>query len=113
MPLSLLLDSNILSKIVHPVRGHDPMTATVGRLLQDVRFRIYVPEIIDYELRRKLLHLAHHPHQARRWTRESLHYLDRLVAAGYIPLTTETMRLAASFWADSRARGQSRDSVDS
>jgi predicted nucleic acid-binding protein len=113
MPLPLLLDSNILSKIVHPVREHDLMTVTVGRLLQDSRFKIYVPEIIDYELRRKLLHLAQHPHQARRWARESLYYLDRLVATGYVPLTTETMRLAASLWADSRARGQSRSSIAS
>ncbi|HKI03906.1 MAG TPA: PIN domain-containing protein [Thermoanaerobaculia bacterium] len=113
MPLPLLLDSNILSKIVHPVREHDPIVVTVTRLLQDLRYEIYVPEIVDYELRRKLLHLSQHPHQARRWARESLHYLDKLVAAGYVPLTTETMRLAAWLWADSRARGQSRGPDDS
>jgi predicted nucleic acid-binding protein len=110
MPLPLLLDSNILSKIVHPVREHDLISATVGWLLQDSRFKIYIAEIIDYELRRKLLHLSRHPYQARKWARESLHYLDRLVAAGYVPLTTETMRLAAQLWADSRMRGRSRDS---
>ena len=113
MPLPIFLDGNILSKIVHPIREQDLITATVGRLFQDVRFKVYVPEIIDYELRRKLLHLTQRPHQARRWAKESLNYLDRLVAEGYVPLTTETMRLAAQLWADSRLRGQLRSSEDS
>ncbi len=32
---------------------------------------------------------------------------------GYTPLTTETMRLAASIWAQSRGKGQSRAPEDS
>jgi predicted nucleic acid-binding protein len=109
MPLPLLLDSNILGKVVHPERGDEPITITVGGLLEDPRFSIYVPEIADYELRRKLLHLSQHPHQARKWARESLRFLDALVARGYVALTTEAMRLAAKLWAESRIRGRSRD----
>lgn len=112
MSVPIFLDGNVLSKILRPVKGQDPIAATISRLLQDVRFKIYVPEIIDYELRRKLLHLSQHPHHARKWARESLHYLDQFVAEGYVPLTTETMRLAARLWADSRARGQLRGSED-
>ena len=112
MPLPIFLDSNVLSKLVLPLKEQDPITVAVDRLLDDIRFKVYVPEIIDYEFRRKLLHLTQHPHQARRWAKESLNYLDRLVAEGYVPLTTETMRLAAQLWADSRLRGQLRSSED-
>lgn len=112
MPLPIFLDSNVLSKLVLPLKEQDPITAAVDRLFDDIRFKVYVPEIIDYEFRRKLLHLSRRPHQARRWAKESLNYLDRLVAEGYVPLTTGTMRLAAQLWADSRLRGQLRSSED-
>ena len=39
---------------------------------------------------------------------EALTNLDELVSVGYIPLTTETMRLAAALWAQTRAEGQLR-----
>jgi predicted nucleic acid-binding protein len=114
MPLPLLLDSNILSQIVRPtVEENRPVVTTIARLLRDVRFRVYVPEIIDYELRRKLLHLAQRPHQSRKWAQEALTVLDRLVLTGYLPLTTETMRLAARTWAQTRAHGLSRGPEDS
>src|SRR3954454_9781780 len=83
MPRPLLLDSNILSQIVQPTAEENrPVVTTVVRLLRDTRFRVYVPEIIDYELRRKLLHLAQRPHQARKWAQEALIVLDQLVLTG-------------------------------
>ena len=39
--------------------------------------------------------------------------LDRLVLTGYIPITTETMRLAANIWAQTRSKGQSRGPEES
>jgi predicted nucleic acid-binding protein len=62
---------------------------------------VYVPEIADYELRRKLLHLGHAASVAR---------LDRFNAAWparYVPITTAIMRLAADLWAQARRTGQS------
>jgi predicted nucleic acid-binding protein len=113
MPLPLLLDSNILSKIVRPaLEEHRPVVVTIQRLLQDLRFEICVPEIVDYELRRKLLHLTQRPHQARRWAQEALLALDRLTSLAYVPITTDTMKLAASIWAHTRAQGQSRSPED-
>lgn len=83
-------------------------------LLRDRRFKVCVPEIVDYELRRKLLHLAHHPHHSRKWAKSSLVSLDQFaIARGYFPLTTETMKLAAQLWAGSRSQGQVRASEDS
>ena len=113
MPLPLLLDSSILGQIVQPtVEENRPVVTTIARLFRDVRFRIYFPEIVDYELRRKLLHLAQRPHQARKWAKEALKVLDRLISTDYIPITTETMRLAAKLWAQTRVNGLSRGPED-
>jgi predicted nucleic acid-binding protein len=114
MPSPLLLDSNILSKVVHPsVEEHRPVAAVIQRLLEDDRFEVLVPEITDYELRRKLLHIGYRPHQGRKWAREALINLDQMVSLRYLPLTTETMKLAASLWAQTRFEGRLRGPEES
>jgi len=111
MILPLLLDTNILGQLVQPVAEKNrPVVTIMRRLFRDDRYQICFPEIVDYELRRKLLHLAHHPHQARKWAREALKNLDQLVSTDYIPITTETMRLAAQLWAQTRIDGLPRGS---
>jgi hypothetical protein len=58
----------------------------------------FVPEITDYELRRELLRVN---------SQNALSRLDGICSAlGYLPLNTETMRLAAKFWADARNEGR-------
>lgn len=114
MPLPLLLDSNILARVVRSdVDENRPVTAAIFRLQKDPEFRVSVPEIVDYELRRKLTHLAYQRHHERKWAREALVNLDELVSMGYTPLTTEAMRLAARIWAQTRSEGQSRAPEDS
>ncbi|HEX4959762.1 MAG TPA: PIN domain-containing protein [Thermoanaerobaculia bacterium] len=109
MPRLLLLDSNVLSKVVRPdLDENRPVAATINHLAADSHFEICVPEIIDYELRRKLLHLTHRPHHPRKWAQDALVLLDRWVALSYAALTTETMRLAAKIWAQTRAKGELR-----
>lgn len=106
MPLPLLLDSNILSRLVRPDIGENqPFIAAVSSLIEDERFEPCVPEIIDYEMRRKLLHVGHHRHQGKKWALKALFNLDRMAALGYVPLTTDAMRLAAEIWAQTRADG--------
>jgi predicted nucleic acid-binding protein len=113
MPLPLLLDSNILAKILRPdLDENKPVAVAILHLQEDPRFQVFIPEIVDYELRRKLLHLGHRPHQGRKWAREALVDLDELVSLGYVPLTTETMRLAARIWAQTRSAGQLRGPED-
>lgn len=113
MTLPLLLDSNILGQLVQPVATQNRSVVTIiGRLFRDVRYEICFPEVVDYELRRKLLHLAQHPHQARKWAQEALKDLDQLVSKNYIPITTETMRLAAKLWAQTRISGRPRGSEE-
>ncbi|HEX7184497.1 MAG TPA: PIN domain-containing protein [Thermoanaerobaculia bacterium] len=108
MPLPLLLDSNVLARVVRPdIPDNQPIAAAVFGLLDDRSLKPCVPEIIHYELRRKLLHLGYRPHQGRRWAREALVLLEDMGGAwGYLPLTTEAMRLAAEIWAQSRIDGQ-------
>ena len=102
MPRLLLLDSNVLSKVVRPdLEENKPVSATIKHLAADSRFEICVPEIIDYELRRKLLHLTQRPHNPRKWAQEALVLLDRWV------------RLAAKIWAQTRAHGELRSSEGS
>ncbi len=58
---------------------------------------VVVPEIIDYEYRRKLLHFG----DATR-----VRALDGFSAGlTYEPLTTASMRMAASLWAEARRAG--------
>src|SRR3982751_1984962 len=113
MPQLLLLDNNILSKILRPeVQENQPVFDAISRLQGNPRLRIYVPEIVDYELRRKLLHVGYRQRQTRKWAREALSNLDDWVASGYIPLTTKALRLAADLWAQTRANGQLRGPED-
>jgi predicted nucleic acid-binding protein len=113
MPKLLLLDNNILSKILRPeVQENQPVFDAISRLQGNPQLRIFVPEIVDYELRRKLLHLGYRQRQTRKWAREALFGLDKWVSIGYIPLTTKVMRLAADIWAQTRANGQLRGPED-
>ena len=63
---------------------------------------VIIPEIADYELRRKLLHLiaknAIHP--------ESLNHLDAVAEEfTYQPIDTDVMCLAAQLWCEARLKG--------
>lgn len=113
MPQLLLLDNNILSRVLRPeLNENKPVADAISRLQGNPKLRIYVPEIIDYELRRKLLHLGYRQRQTRKWAREALFGLDKWVSIGYIPLTTKALRLAADIWAQTRASGQLRGPED-
>src|SRR6185437_5183074 len=69
-----------------------------GRACLAAGHHIYIPEVIDYELRRELLRAGKTLSVAR---------LDGLKATfRYLPITTEAMRLAAGLWAQSRRQGR-------
>lgn len=102
----LLLDSNVVSRLCHPSREENRPVADwlTGHLLRSSdSLTIYLPEIVDYEVRRGLLHVAFRSGQP---TTKSLRRLDRLSESlDYLPLTTPMMRRAASLWAEARHRG--------
>ena len=94
----ILLDTGVLGLVTHPSSKAESVECKrwFKARLQD-GFKFHVPEIADYELRRKLLHLD---------SRNAIIRLDALKSAiGYLPITTDTMLKAAEFWADARQKG--------
>jgi predicted nucleic acid-binding protein len=95
-PDRYMLDTTPLGQVCRP-RWRAENSAALDRL--DVRHReILIPEIADYELRRELI--------AQRFV-PGLEILDGLARRHrYVPLDTETMRLAAQLWASLRGNGR-------
>ena len=94
-----MLDSGPLGQLSHadPSR-HPEIKAWFDELLAS-DLSVVIPEIADFEVRRSLIL----EHRVR-----SLERLDQLaIDSGYLPITTECMRLAARLWAQSRRTGRS------
>jgi toxin FitB len=101
----ILLDAGPLGLVTHPRIEQNREAALWLRGLLNAGIPVLVPEISDYEIRRELLRVDR--------TR-SLSRLDQLARdLGYLPITTEVMRLAARFWADARKQGQPTASDES
>lgn len=103
----VLLDAGSLGLVTHPRPEANREAALWLRDLLTADTSVMVPEISDYEVRRELI-------RARRT--KGVARLDRLAAnIGYLPINTEAMRHAATFWAEARNRGQptaSDESID-
>lgn len=99
MTLCVVLDAGPLGLLTAPPRRPDARACS--HWLADLiaaRFRIVVPEITDYELRRELL---------RAGKIASVQRLDALAqATEYMPITTAVMRRAAELWAQARKQGK-------
>ena len=92
----IVLDTGPLGKIAHPRRNPE-VTAWFDHLLA-AGYRVILPEIADYEVRRELLLAG---------LTRSVQRLDRLKQViTYAPLTTDIMLRAAELWAAARRGGQ-------
>ena len=92
-----MLDSSPLSALSLPARGQTISIAQWSWACLAAGHRIYVPEVVDYELRRELL---------RAGKTASISRLDRLKTTfRYLPITTPAMLRAAQLWAASRRQG--------
>lgn len=104
---TLLLDSPLVSRLCHPARTENrPLADWLESVLREHSESVvlYLPEIVDYEVRRGLLHVAL---RSGRSTTRSLLRLDRLTETlDFLPLDTATMRRAAGLWAEARATGR-------
>ena len=93
--LHIILDSYPLSLASAPARNPDAVA--VADWTEDclaAGHQIYIPEVIDYELRRELL---------RAGKTNSVRKLDGLKAfMNFLPITSAAMLLAADLWAASR-----------
>jgi predicted nucleic acid-binding protein len=95
----ILLDAGPLSLISNPKESGLALQCNQwlqALLLND--YRVLVPEITDYEVRRELL---------RANKVKGIQRLNSVkTALGYIPITTEIMLQAAQLWAIARNQGQ-------
>ena len=97
--MNLVLDAGVLSRLCHP---NPTQAASIWIRIEQLRTMhpgasFYIPEIADFEVRRKLLHM-HKKH--------SLAHLDKLGETfTYLCIDTPTMRRAAAIWADARRHG--------
>lgn len=93
----VLLDSGPLGEVTHPQsQKRTPIREWMLGLL-DAGAYPRLPEIVDYEHRRTLLHREAHRQVER---------LDEFKQVfGYEPLTTEVMLKAAEIWAEARKQG--------
>ncbi|BAU09980.1 hypothetical protein LEP3755_04570 [Leptolyngbya sp. NIES-3755] len=95
----ILLDAGPLGMAIHPkAKGISLDCQQWLKALLQRGERVGIPEIADYEVRRELL---------RAGLVRSLRRLDELEQMlEYIPIQTDTMLQAATFWADVRRSGQ-------
>lgn len=98
MTRHILLDSSPLGDLSNPARTAAVISIAIwAASCLTAGHRIYVPEVIDYELRRELL---------RAGKTASLAKLDGLkTTLRYLPITTPAMIRAAELWAQSRRMG--------
>ena len=98
----VVFDTGVLGNLCHPKRTVAAVAEDRVRGLYDQhgdRLTIYVPEIADYELRRKLRHIG---------STSSIARLDTLNNTfRYLAITTSVMRKAADLWAEARSAGMS------
>ena len=93
----LVLDSSPLGRLVHPRQNGEVSDWLDGVLARGST--VYIPEIIDYELRRALLFGG---------LTRSIRKLDELEAVlPFLPLDRATMLDAAELWAQTRRQGKS------
>lgn len=94
----IILDSTPLGLLTSPTR-HQAASDCTAWLASHLSAgnRIYVPEIIDYEIRRELLRLN---------KQDSLDALDGIIVrTDYLAISSEMIQDAAHLWADIRRQG--------
>ncbi len=96
----ILLDTNILGMVTNP-KSSSQICQECKNWLDDLPlkgYKIALPEIADYEIRRELI---------RANKTSGIQRLNQLKSIlTYLPITTETMLLAAQFWAEIRQQGK-------
>ena len=94
----ILLDSSPLGLLSKPIRSDEVTKITDwSKSCLAAGYKLYVPEVIDYELRRELV---------RAGKTAGVAELDNLgKVLHFLPITTATMRRAAELWADARRHG--------
>jgi len=96
MKLIVILDTGVLGKVTNPKTNQDCLKWLTT--LETRGYKVAIPEIADYELRRELI---------RANKLKGIQRLDRLKnEIIYLPITTSVMLYAAKLWAEVRQSGQ-------
>ena len=102
----LLLDSGVLGVLCHTSRArYQPLETRLWKFIRvsPVDHEVFIPEIADYEVRRKLLHMI----SKSQTQPESIARLDSAAEDfTYLPIDTPTMLTASEFWAEARRKGR-------
>lgn len=94
------MDSNIVSKLCHP-KANRNLVEWFFAFCNRQDFRLFLPEIVDYEVRRYLIEKT-----LRNEACKSLERLERFSnQIEYLPLTTSMWKKAAQLWAENRING--------
>lgn len=95
----IVLDSGPIGLVTNPKLSTEGVAcANWLQSMIGAGYRIIIPEIIDYEIRRELI---------RANKVNGLGRLEQLITLGeYLPITTAAMRQAALLWAQARQQGQ-------
>ncbi len=101
--MKLAIDTCILSKICHPGKNSNKeICAWFSNVILSGEYQIYIAAIVDYEIRRGLLHLT----KTGQESQKSITRLDTYISDfDYIPLDRIIMNNAAELWADARSKG--------
>lgn len=99
--MNLFLDSGPLGLITHPQRSAEVIAVTdwlSSCLLRG--WRVIVPAIVFYEVRRELLRAE------KAFSAARLEAFANAAPGRYLPLSDQALRLAAQLWAKSRQEGR-------
>ncbi|MCW3059786.1 MAG: hypothetical protein JWQ02_1607 [Capsulimonas sp.] len=96
--MHIFLDSSPLGVLSHPSQSAEVVGITAWAVsCLAAGHLLYIPEVIDYEVRRELI---------RAKKEKGIAKLDSLkLTLHYLPLTTQTMLAAADLWAQARSTG--------
>lgn len=109
--MKIAIDAGILGTLCHERhREHPALVTWLGSMIRTPGTEVCIAAISDYEIRRKLTHLALRDGVT---TTTSLRRLDGLHGpCTYLPLTDDMMRRAADLWAAARHGGYPTASPD-
>ena len=102
--MKVVLDTNVLGKLCHPTnKKNRAFIESLVPILESGNIEIFLPEIADYELRRKILQKCA---SDINW-KISLSRLDALKETlSYLPIEPEFFLQAAQNWEDAKNSGQ-------
>src|SRR2546423_1461192 len=96
--MHIILDSTPVGLLTSPSTVREVVAINESmREILTAGHKLYMPEVIDYEIRRELI---------RANKIAGIRRLDRLrLTLGFVPINSDAILLAANLWAQSRRRG--------